>query len=546
MIVFRNPSPIEVSEGNGQIILEIDPIASEITTPAEVAIFTTNGSAVSTVFNDGTAGVDFSPIDNPSITIDPDNPDSLSFAIDLTDDAIAEPDENFQFQVTSSVEENLNGVADIIIVDNDRDDIIIDEPEPDLLVEELLPQISIASVEQLEGDGGNTDFEFVVNLSEPSTEAIAVDYTTADGTAEAKARLENNQTVDLADYVPLNGTLEFEPGATERSIMVEVLADTLPLNAEAAEETFFVNLANAVNAEIEVVLGTGTILDDDLDDTDDATDSLLPFLSLEDKTFIEGDEGDTVAELRVNLVDANNEPVVAEEDLTFSYSTTDINAAADIDYEFISSQTATIPQGKSGVNIPITIIGDAIIEADEIFLVTLADRETEITILDDDSVGELEIEDFRANDVFRFLNSDTGGYLYTASEIEQDFVAQNLDNYTLEQSSFASVNPDAEEAEEIYRFYNPSTGGYFYTASEIERDAILNNLDEFVFENIGFYVFDTAIENTVPVYRFFETNNGIHFYTANENERAFVRDNLPNYNFEGIAFYALPAESNVF
>lgn len=544
MIVFRNINPIEVNESEGRVIVEIDPIASEITEPTELEISTTNGSAIGTVFNELGVGVDFSPVASSIVTIDPQDPDSLTLAIGITDDEIAEPDEDFQLQVTSLADGNLNGTATVEIIDNDSDE----ETDDSLVVDRLLPQITIDNVEQLEGDNGSTDFEFTVSLSESSTEAIAVDYTTINGTGESQDRIENNSAIDLADYIPTNGTLEFEPGETTQTIVVEVLADSLSLAEEAPGETFSVNLSNVFNAEIETILGTGTILDDDLNDDLDAEteESQLTFLQLDDRTIIEGDEGETTTEeLTVRLVDANGEPVVAEEDVTFEYSTIDITAAANVDYEFISSQFGTIVTGQSSVNIPITIIGDAAVESDETFLLTLSERETEITILDNDGSEELEIEDFRDNSVFRFFNSDTGGYFYTASETERDFVQQNLEDYVLERSSYASVNPEAENAEEIYRFYNPSTGGYFYTASEIERDAVIDNLDEFVFENIAFYAFDTQLENTIPVYRFFETNNGVHFYTADETERAFVEDNLANYNFEGIAFYALSPETDL-
>lgn len=541
MIIFKNINPIEVSEGEEQIIVEIDPIASEITAPTEFEIFTTNGSAISTVFDSSGVGVDFNPIASSLVVVDPQDPDTLSFAIDITDDEIIEPDENFQFEIASLTDETLNGTATVNIVDNDGDNEI-----DDLVVDRLLPQITIDSVEQLEGDGDSSEFEFTVSLSAASTEAIAVDYITVDGTGESADRLENNIAIDLADYIPVNGTLEFEPGETTQTLAVTVLADDFALANETPGETFSVSLSNAVNGEIVSIFGTGTILDDDFNQPEEDEDGQPTFLQLDEGRIIEGDDGEiTTEELTVRLVNANGEPVVAEEDITFEYSTVDVTAAADVDYQFIDSQTGTIATGQSSVNIPIAIIGDPAIEPDETFLLTLAERETEIIIIDNDSSEALDLEDFQENNVFRFFNSDTGGYLYTASDTERNFVQQNLENYILERSSYASVDSDAENAEEIYRFYNPNTGGYFYTASEIERDAVINSLDEFVYENIAFYAFDTELENTIPVYRFFETNNGVHFYTADETERAFVEDNLSNYNFEGIAFYALPPTTDL-
>lgn len=567
MIVFRNSNPIEVDESNGQIILEVDPIASEITRETEVEIFTTNGSAISTVFDDSGVGVDFSPINNSIVNIDPNDLDTLTFPIDITNDAIAEPDETFQFQIVSLEDESSNGIATVTIADNDS----IEEPEAELTVEEILPGIYIDSVEQLEGNASNTNFEFRVRLSQPSEELITVDYNTSDGTGESIDIIEGsniNDIVDSADYIPLNGTLKFEPGETEKIVAVEVLTDTTILPDEAPQETFFVNLSNAVNAGIEQIYATGTILDDDLNGN--INYSKLPQLQLEDRAFVEGNEGENITqEITVNLIDTDGEPLVAEENIVFNYKTVDVNAAANLDYEFISSQTITILQGQSSVTIPVTIIGDAAIEADETFLIALSDidadlvqfvageteLEAEIKILDEDSIADVEdpaeikenidLSNLRGNNVFRFFNSDTGGYLYTASETEKKFIEQNSKNFVLEQSSYASVDPAAENAEEIYRFFNSATGGYFYTASETEREAIANNLDDFILENVAFSAFEIESENTIPVYRFFEVNNGVHLYTANETEKAVIENNLPNYNFEGIAFYALPPTTEV-
>ena len=541
MIVFRNLNPIEVNEGDGQIILEIDPSLSGLTEVTAVEISTVDGSAIST---------DFNAINNLSANIDPDNPDTLTFAVDIIDDAIAEPDEEFQFQISSVEDDNNNGIATIIIKDNDSID------EPDLVVEGLLPGISISDVEQLEGDSGNTNFEFTVSISEPSEEPITVDYSTADGTGEFEDRIENGSLVDLADYIPASGTLEFNPGETEKTITIEVLTDTESIPEEAPDETFFVNLSNASNARIEELVATGTIIDDDLES--ELENNGLPFLQLDSQTFVEGNPGDNGSqELTVNLVNANGEPIIATQDITFSYRTADITAAADTDYQFIATQSAVISQGQSSTSIPVTIIGDEVIESDETFSVILSDinpnlvqfsngeseSATEITIQNDD--GIIDSNDIIGTSVFRFFDSEAGVHFYTASEAERDFVESTLDNYDLENPSFASINPEnLDNADEIYRFFNTNTGGHFYTADETERDFVINNLDEFVFEDVAFYGFEINVDGTIPVYRFFETTSGVHFYTADEAERTFVEQNLSNYNFEGVAYYALPLEAN--
>ena len=559
MIIFKNLNPIEVNEGDGQIILEIDPTASNITQETAVQISTIDKSAISTSFNEDTPGVDFSKIANFSHIINPDIPNTLTFAIDITDDAIAESDEQFQFRIDATEDESLNGVATVIIKDNDSTEV------PNLVVDQILPEISINDLQLAEGDAGNTNFDFTVSLSKASDELITVDYSTANGTGESEdiVAVGTDSNLDPADYLPTSGTIEFEPGETEQTIIVEVITDTEHILEEAPDETFLLNLSNATNATLGNFVAQGTIVDDDLNNSN--SNSTLGILQLDTQTFIEGNSGDNSSqELIVNLVNADGESLTASQNLTFTYRTADVSAGADLDYEFIEAGAAVITQGQASVSIPLAIIPDDAIELDETFSFILSDLNpdlaqftdgqseltTEITIQNDDGVPDnntINSSDIIGSTVFRFFDSSTGVHFYTASETERDFINNNLDNYELEGESYTTVNPNnSEDAAAIYRFFNPVTGEHLYTANEAERDSIINNLANFEFEDVAFYAFETNVENTIPVYRFYEPTIGVHFYTANETERTFVTENLSNYSFEGIAYYALPAETSEF
>ncbi|MEM8719263.1 MAG: Calx-beta domain-containing protein [Cyanobacteria bacterium P01_G01_bin.39] len=576
MIVFSNSEPIEVNEGEGQIVIEIDPTASEITQPTEVEISTIDGSALSTSFDDDGVGLDFSSIDNSVVTLDPNQPDSLTFSIDITDDQLAESDEDFQFQVTGVEDDELSGITSITIVDNEG---II---APELSVEGLLPEISIDDVEQVEGDTGTTNFEFTVSLSQASELIVTADFFTLDSTAETEALLDGLTLVDAADYIPLEGTLEFSPGETEKIIIVEVLTDTEPIADEAPDETFLVNLDNVTNADVDQFIGRGVIVDDDLtpeiiddDITPEAGDD-LPFLQVDNQSFIEGDlDEDIEQSFTVNLVDSNGEAVTATEEVSFTFSTVDVTTAADLDYKFIANEVGTIDPGESSTSISITVLGDEQTEIDETLFVVFSDLDpdlvqlrdgateltTEVTIINDDAISDsdfLDMEniddaeddfeegDLTENTVFRFFDSASGAYFYTASQTERDFVDDNLTNFVQEESSFAGVDPDSSDQEiEIFRFFNSATGGYLYTGDDSERDFIESNSPEFALEGVAFSAFESDIDDSIPVYRFFETNAGVHLYTANEAEKTFIEDNLSNFNLEGIAFYALPLDSEL-
>lgn len=144
--------------------------------------------------------------------------------------------------------------------------------------------------------------------------------------------------------------------------------------------------------------------------------------------------------------------------------------------------------------------------------------------------------------VYRFLNQDTGVHLYTASEVERQFVEDNLPNYISEGEAFVSVDPftGSPEPQQVYRLLNQDTGTHLYTISEIEREFVEDNLANFSLETESFFAYSEQQEGTIPVFRFFNTDTGAHFYTPSDIERQFVEDNLSNYQAEGIAYYMFP------
>ena len=112
-----------------------------------------------------------------------------------------------------------------------------------------VPAITINDVSVTEGNSGTKTVDFTVSLSTTSTQAITVDYATANGTATAPS-----------DYQSTSGTLTFNPGETSKPVSVTINGDTLV----EPDETFSVNLTNASsNAVITDNQGLGTITNDD-------------------------------------------------------------------------------------------------------------------------------------------------------------------------------------------------------------------------------------------------------------------------------------------
>ena len=176
------------------------------------------------------------------------------------------------------------------------------------------------------------------------------------------------------------------------------------------------------------------------------------------------------------------------------------------------------------------LLGDSV---EERFIVAVGDAEPDLNP--------------QESTVYRFLNEDLGVHLYTSSEREREFIADNLDNYTSEGSSYVSVDPFTGNPDpaKVYRFRNLDTGTHLYTISEREREFIEDNLDNYTLEDGSFFVYTEEQPDTIPVYRFFNPDTGTHFYTPSEQEKDFVENSLPNYQSEGIAYYTFPIAEEV-
>ena len=114
------------------------------------------------------------------------------------------------------------------------------EPEPVVL--------AVTDATVLEPDRGTSNVAVAVTLSSGSSQAITVSYRTVNGTAVAPQ-----------DYAATSGTLTFEPGQTSRTISIAIKGD----RKREANETFSVQLSNAVGAAIDDAVATVNILNND-------------------------------------------------------------------------------------------------------------------------------------------------------------------------------------------------------------------------------------------------------------------------------------------
>ena len=97
-----------------------------------------------------------------------------------------------------------------------------------------LGAFTVPDVSKLEGDSGLTQFVFTVTQP-ASINATAVAYSTADGTAQAGS-----------DYIPVSGTLTFQPGETSQQVTVNVVGDL----AVEPDETFYLVTSDPQNPQL--------------------------------------------------------------------------------------------------------------------------------------------------------------------------------------------------------------------------------------------------------------------------------------------------------
>jgi CSLREA domain-containing protein len=110
------------------------------------------------------------------------------------------------------------------------------------------PDLAIDDVTVTEGNGGTVTAEFKVTRSGDLSGTSSVDFATANGTATAPGDYESN-----------SASLSFAATDATKLVQIAVKGDVL----DEPNETFAVNLSNAMGADIIDGSGQGTITDDD-------------------------------------------------------------------------------------------------------------------------------------------------------------------------------------------------------------------------------------------------------------------------------------------
>jgi hypothetical protein len=216
------------------------------------------------------------------------------------------------------------------------------------------PTVSIGDTTVPEGNGGKVPVRIAVRLSDPVATDTLVTYATVAASASPGV-----------DYLSRTARVKIRAGRTVGVASLVVLGDT----GSEGDEQLGVHLVDAGAVAIADADGVVTIRDDE-----GATG-----IAIGDASVWEGDAGTGVAKLTVVLDAAR------DVDTIVYYSTGDDTAIAPTDYRARRSHFK-VRAGRTAAIVTLTTLGDAEIENDEAFAVTIEGIPSGIvSLLDDDT-----------------------------------------------------------------------------------------------------------------------------------------------------------------
>lgn len=283
------------------------------------------------------------------------------------------------------------------------------------------PGLSITDASVSEGSAGSRFLSFGIELSAASSATVTVDYATIDGTASASGL----SATGGVDYVAASDSLTFAPGETYKQVDVTVYGDTL----NEADETITVELFNGVGATVADPQAVGTIVNDDA----------LPSITIDDVSLLEGAAGTKMATFAVSLAPSSGRSV------SVNFYTSNGTALSGSDY-VTASGTLTFEPGETSGIISVTINGDLLSEADELFYVSLSGAQNASiqddlasgTLLSDDALPLITIDDVEVlegdagttNAVFTVSLSASSGQDITVDWTTSNGTATSVQDFT--------------------------------------------------------------------------------------------------------------------
>jgi len=311
------------------------------------------------------------------------------------------------------------------------------------------PILDIAGVSQVEGNQGQTAFNFPITLSVPAPAGgIRVLATTSDATA-----------TEATDYVALSEA-EFvvAEGQTSATVTVQVIGDTL----DEADETFTVTLmllgdGGAIFGD-SLGIATGTIQNDD-----SATTELSVATPAD---LIEGNSGATAQEFTVSLGFA------LDEDVVFTATTADGTATAGADYTALSAAQFTIAAGQTSVIVPVQVLGDTVDEPNETYTLSIASSSPGVTLGTATATATILDDDLPVSEIFEIQGNGVCSPFVTPCNIAANVTGEPVRTQAnvvtaVGTAGFTMQTPDARDDADA----STSNGIYVFTSVAPRNDA---------------------------------------------------------------------------
>jgi uncharacterized repeat protein (TIGR01451 family) len=363
---------------------------------------------------------------------------SKTINVPITNDSNDETDETINLTLTSAGGSGQLGTPSTAVLTITDDD--------------AAPGVSINDVSVTEGNSGTTNAVFNVTLSAPSDFTVKVDYATSNGTATAGT-----------DYVAASGTLTFNAGVTTQTVTVQVNGD----NTNEPNETFFVNLSNALNATVTDNQGLGTILNDDSPGVQFSANAY---------SFSEGaGHGDIVVNRTGDLsLPLTVDYITSDQSGTTPCQTLNTGIASDrCDYA-TAAGTLSFAAGQSSLTIPLVLINDAYVEGAEQLSIKLSNPQggalgsvdtSAITITDNDTQAATQnpidgLDFFLRQLYIDFLGRepDAGGFQFWKSRMSGSCPADQTCDRVDTALKFFNSDEFRERGYFVYVFYHASLG----------------------------------------------------------------------------------------
>lgn len=311
-LVYFDEDP-SANENGGSLTLKVN-LSTTTSNTVYVNYYTINGTAI--------AGYDYISTSGTFVI----NPGNLfaTTSIVILDDTLVEGLEYFRAQLTNPINATI-GAPSLIsawIVDNDQ--------------APVTPSVYFNPFSYTVDENAYL-VTITTRLTTSTNNTVTVNYNTIDGTAIAGS-----------DYYATSGILTFTPGQTSKSFGVRIIDDSLH---ESMTEQFYATLTNAVNANIDSLKATVTIIDNDPNPT-------VPGVYFYPSSYSIMENATGLAAIGVRLSTSTSNTV------TVGYSTFNGTAIAGSDY-YPASGTLMFNPYQTSNYFYIDVIDDSIYEGNE-------------------------------------------------------------------------------------------------------------------------------------------------------------------------------------